>query len=177
MAPVSLDDGAWMRLIVTAHRVANTVLTRFDLQVVFHPHAETHVEYEDQIERFLKETDPALISICLDTGHHAHRGGDPVDFMRRHHQRVRYLHLKSIDGSVRSIVNSQKIPFAKAVGMDMFCELSQGAVDFRAFAEVLREVDYEGFAVVEQDMYPAPFDKPLPIGIRNRAYLRDLGMG
>jgi inosose dehydratase len=30
---------------------------------------------------------------------------------------------------------------------------------------------------VEQDMYPAPFDKPLPIAQRNRAYLKQMGYG
>ena len=41
-------------------------------------------------------------------------------------------------------------------------------VDFEAFRDVLKEVDYEGWAIVEQDMYPAPFDKPFPIAKRTR---------
>jgi inosose dehydratase len=61
--------------------------------------------------------------------------------------------------------------------MDMFCEPSAGAVDFLAFRDVLSDIDYEGFAIVEQDMYPAPFDKPLPIAKRTRAYLREIGIG
>ena len=32
-------------------------------------------------------------------------------------------------------------------------------------------------AIVEQDMYPAPFDKPLPIARRTREYLRGIGIG
>ena len=48
--------------------------------------------------------------------------------------------------------------------MDMFCELAKGAVDFLAFRDALKETNFSGFAVVEQDMYPAPFDKPLPLG-------------
>ena len=59
----------------------------------------------------------------------------------------------------------------------MFCEMSRGAVDFNAFGNVLKEIDYEGVAIVEQDMYPAPFDKPLPIAKRNRQFLRDTGIG
>jgi inosose dehydratase len=50
-------------------------------------------------------------------------------------------------------------------------------VDFLAFRDVLSDIDYEGFAIVEQDMYPAPFDKPLPIAKRTRAYLREIGIG
>ena len=97
--------------------------------------------------------------------------------MRRYSQRIAYLHLKSVDKHMQQRVEAEKIPFALAVGMDMFCEPSQGAVDFAAFREVLREVNYEGFAIVEQDMYPAPFEKPLPIAKRTRAYLHDIGLG
>jgi inosose dehydratase len=61
--------------------------------------------------------------------------------------------------------------------MDMFCEPSRGAVDFMAFRDLLIELDYDGFAIVEQDMYPAPFDKPLPIARRTRAYLQEIGLG
>ena len=117
------------------------------------PHAETHVEYEDQIELLLEQTDPSRVSMCLDTGHHAYRGGDPIAFMRRHHDRIRYLHLKSVDSEIQKKVEREKIPFAAAVGMEVFCELDRGAVDFLAFRDVLREVNYEGWAIVEQDHY------------------------
>ena len=50
-------------------------------------------------------------------------------------------------------------------------------VDYEAVRDVLGEVDYTGFAIVEQDMYPASFDKPLPIAKRSRAYLREIGIG
>ena len=124
----------------------------------------------------MEDTEPH-ITLCLDTGHHAYRGGDPVRFMRKHYQRIPYLHIKSVDGDIQRKVQAEKIPFAKAVGMDMFCELAKGAVDFLAFRDVLREVNYTGWAIVEQDMYPAPFDKPLPIAKRNRVYLREIGIG
>lgn len=60
--------------------------------------------------------------------------------------------------------------------MDIFCEPSTGLVDFLAFRDILRKIDYDGWAIVEQDLYPAPFDKPLPIAKRTRAYLREIGM-
>jgi inosose dehydratase len=176
-APSRLDKSAWKRLIDTTHRVADLAINRFGLKLVFHPHAETHVEYEDQIEALLDQTDPARVFLCLDTGHHAYRGGDPVAFFRRHHPRIPYLHLKSVDGQMQKRVQEEHIPFAIAVGMDMFCEPSKGAVDFPAFRDALRDVNYEGWATVEQDMYPAPFDKPLPIAQRSRAYLREIGIG
>lgn len=177
IAPKRLDESAWERFIETTHRVADIARDRFGLQLVFHPHAETHVEYEDQIEAFLEQTDPDRISICFDTGHHAYRGGDPINFMRQHHDRIPYLHLKSIDPDVQKRVEAEGIPFAEAVKMDMFVEPSKGAVDFLAFRDLLQEIDYDGYAIVEQDMYPAPFDKPLPIAKRTREYLREIGIG
>ena len=177
IAPKRLDEDAWERFIKTTHRVADIARDRFGLQLVFHPHAETHVEYEDQIETFLEQTDPDRVSICFDTGHHAYRGGDPISFMRRHHDRIPYLHLKSIDPEIQKRVEAEGIPFAEAVKMDMFVEPSKGAVDFLAFRDLLQEIDYSGYAIVEQDMYPAPFDKPLPIAKRTREYLREIGIG
>jgi inosose dehydratase len=50
-------------------------------------------------------------------------------------------------------------------------------VDFAGIHQVAEAVGFDGWGIVEQDMYPAPFDKPLPIARRNRDYLRQLGLG
>ncbi len=177
VAHSALDDEHWKRLIDSTTRLADLVDQRFGLRMLFHPHAETHVETEAQIERFLRETDPARVNLCFDTGHHAYRGGDPVEFMRKHHERIPFLHVKSIDADVQRRVAAEHIPFAKAVSMDMFVEPSRGAIDFVKFRDVLREIDYDGYAIVEQDMYPAPLDKPLPIAQRTHDYLVGIGIG
>ncbi len=175
--PAELDGDAWKRLIDTTHSVADIARDRFGLQLVFHPHAESHVEYTQQIETFLAQTDPERVGLCLDVGHHAYRGGDAVEFMRQHHERIPYLHIKSVDRAVQQQVDASSVSFAEAVRMDMFVEPALGFVDFLAFRDVLRNIGFDGWAVVEQDMYPAPFDKPLPIAKRTRAYLRDIGIG
>jgi inosose dehydratase len=50
-------------------------------------------------------------------------------------------------------------------------------LDFNAVRAVLEEVGYQGYGIVEQDIYPSPFDRPLPIARHTRAYLRDVGIG
>jgi inosose dehydratase len=97
--------------------------------------------------------------------------------MRKHHSRIPYLHLKNVDSEVRAKVTAGNIPFVKAVAMNIFVEPSLGAVDFKAFRNALHDINYVGYGIVEQDMFPAPFDKPLPIAKRTRAYLREIGMG
>ena len=175
LAVAELADEQWAQLVRTTNEIGD-VAASHGLTVVFHPHAETHVEYEPQIERLLADSDER-IGLCLDVGHHAYRGGDPVDFIRRHHERIPYLHLKSVDRDVQRRVEDEGIPFAKAVAIDMFVEPSQGAVDFVALRDVLGEVGYDGFGIVEQDMYPAPFDKPFPIARRTHDYLLEIGLG
>jgi inosose dehydratase len=177
LEPAELDDYAWETMIDATHRVAGIAQDRFGLRAVFHPHAETHVETEAQIERFLADTDPELIGLCLDTGHHAYRAGDPVDFYRRHADRVEYFHFKNVDRSVLGRVGENEVTFAGAVAEGVFCEPSMGVVDFPSLMSALDESDFEGHATVEQDMYPTTPDKPYPIAKRTFDYLTGLTEG
>lgn len=172
--PAVLNERQWQDFLANVLRIRDHARDKHGLRLVFHPHAQSHVETEEQIERLLADTD---VELCLDTGHHAYADGDPVAFMRKHHARIPYLHLKSCDPKVRERMAQEGWSFAKAVSEDIMCEPELGMVDMKAFLEVLREIDYEGWAIVEQDMYPAPFDKPFPIAKRTREYLRAIGMG
>ena len=176
-SPKELDDESWKRMLETFVRAAEIARDDYGLTSLLHAESNSHLEYEHQIERFMDETDADLLPLCLDIGHHAYRGGDPVAFIAKHHERIEYLHLKNVDGVVRDKVEAADIPFAKAVQMGVFCEPAKGVIDYRAVREVLDDVDFEGWAIVEQDMYPAPFDKPLPIAKRTREYLREIGFG
>jgi inosose dehydratase len=100
-----------------------------------------------------------------------------VRFLEKYFSRVAYLHLKSVDREKQKLVAQQEAPFARAVELGMFCEPSRGTVDFLALAQLLKARAYDGWATVEQDMFPAPFDQPLPIARRTRAYLREIGLG
>ena len=175
--PARLDESAWKRLIDTTHKVADIARDRFGLACVFHPHAETHVESETDIEAFLEQTDPDRVSLCFDTGHHAYAGGEPVSFMRKHHARISYMHLKSVNGDMLKQVKDENIPMVTATEMGVFCEPSEGVVDFAALADLLREIQYDGWAIVEQDMRAPPLDLPLAIAKRTRTYLREIGLG
>ena len=57
------------------------------------------------------------------------------------------------------------------------CEPAQGVVDFRGFGRVLHEIGYDGYAIVEQDIYRPSLDVPFPIAKRTREYLRNIGIG
>jgi inosose dehydratase len=171
-----LDDTGWERLRTTVHRLGEYSALR-GIAAAFHPHAGTTVQYEPQIERLLEITDPALVNLCLDIGHHVYAGGDAVSFFRKHHLRAPYLHLKDVDATLSQRARHQDWSFARAVAEGAFVDLGQGSADVVGVARVAQEIGFDGWGIVEQDMFPAPFDKPLPIARRNRHFLGDQGIG
>ncbi len=80
-----------------------------------HPHADTHIDTPANVARFLDATDPALVSLCLDTGHYAYCGGDSVEAIETFGERIGYLHLKQVDPRVLAEVRAEELPFGPAV--------------------------------------------------------------
>jgi inosose dehydratase len=175
IAPAILGDSAWTQLIATADEVA-AIAREYGLATVFHPHAETHVQTEEEIERFLAEVSPE-VGICLDVGHHAYAGGEPIAFLERHERRIPYLHLKNIDAVFIDTVRRERLTFSRAVAEGVFVEPQNGLISFEALRDSLARTGYDGFAIVEQDMYPTTPDTPLPIARRTLDYLLQIGFG
>src|SRR5262249_8851939 len=177
--PRQLDEDGWRRFVETSNHLGRLAHDRFGgrLRVVFHSHADSHVEYAEQVERYLDDTDPALVGLCLDTGHYAYREGDTLDLMRRRHDRIPYLHIKTVRADRLRQAHHQDLSFPEAVQLGVFCEPADGTIDFPAFKRLLDEIGYDGYAIVEHDLYPCPFDVPLPIATRTRAYLGAIDFG
>lgn len=176
VAQRELDEPGWGHMRETVHQLGEYTATR-GIAAVFHPHADSTIQFEPDIERFLTLTDSALVNLCLDVGHHAYAGGDAVRFFGDHHARIPYLHLKDVDAVLCQRAGKEGWSMGRAVTEGAFVDLGQGCVDFQALNRVAEQVGYDGWGIVEQDMYPAPFDKPLPIARHNRQFLRDLRFG
>jgi len=172
--PKNLSKDEMSTLINNIIRIRDYARKEYHLKVLFHPHAETHIETEEQIEILLSLTD---IELCFDTGHHAYVGSDPITFFKKHYHRIPYIHLKNINADIRDKKDKENWSLGKAVQEGIMVELDAGIMDMMQFAKVLKEVDYSGWIIFEQDMYPAPFDKPLPIAKGAREYLRKLEVG
>lgn len=177
IAPRTLSDESWGVLVRTLERLGRLVRERFDIRLTVHPHVDTHIETTEHVERLLAESDPEAVFLCLDTGHFAYRGGDPVALFRAHADRIPYFHVKNVDPAVLQTVNTENLPLVRAVQLEVFCEPHAGLLDFAALRTALEEVDFDGHLTVEQDMYRPPFDKPLPIAERTREYLTSVGLG
>jgi inosose dehydratase len=127
----------------------------------FHPHANTPVYTEEQIDLFLANTDPNLVSLCLDTAHTTLAGMDAVAAFRKYLPRIGYIHLKDVDPDREKYA---------AWPMDSFCELGLGTVDFRGIQKVLKQGGYDGVLCVELDKRPVCNYKSAMI---SRRYIHD----
>jgi inosose dehydratase len=175
-APSALDDDGWKHLVEATNRLGKAVQSRFGLRLVFHPHADTHVEYEAQAERLVADTDPVCVSICLDLGHFEYRGGDAVRFFQRHSDRIPYFHFKSVDRDIRARVDAESLPVNEAVKLGVFCEPDNGTVDYPSLARSFDAVNFDGWATVEQDRDPASFEHALPAAQRTLGYFQNLNL-
>ena len=117
------------------------------------------------------------MSLCLDTGHLAYRHADNVALINRYPDRIGYVHIKQMDPAIVARADREGLAFGQAVAMGASCEPPLGEPVVEDVAKALRDINRDLFVVVEQDMYPAAFDKPKPIAQRTYAYLRGVGIG
>jgi inosose dehydratase len=173
-----LDADGWRTLVTAASELGRILKEEYGVRAAFHPHADSVVGTQPQVERFLADTDPASVSLCLDTGHIAYYDGDNVELVRSYPDRIGYLHMKQADPAVLKQVREQHLSFAEACRLGVMCEPPGGEPAVEPFLDAVDEhLDGDLFMIVEQDLYPCDADVPLPIATRTRSYLRQLGVG
>ena len=170
---LSGDD--WRNLVANANAYGKLALEEYGLKAVFHPHVGSFIETAEEVNHFLNDTNSDHVNLCLDTAHSMYGGDDPIACARRWGRRLTYLHLKECDQNVLKTVRANEWDYFKAVESDVFPELGKGSIDFSALLEVLEEIDFEGWAIVQQDILPDSGLNPLESSKRNLAFLRELG--
>ncbi len=176
---MGLPDAEWAGFAGRAEEVARAVRAETGLHAVFHHHSAGWVETPAEVDRFLEETDPEAIGLVFDTGHYSF-GADQsglavIDAMDRWADRIQYIHFKDYDSEVGRRSREEKWDYVQSVRAGVFSELGQGSVEFPAVVQWLRDRDYDGWAVVEQDVLPG-MGTPKESARRNREYLASLGL-
>jgi inosose dehydratase len=171
-----LNDDQWTGLCQAANELGRILLADYDVRLCLHSHADSHIQTQPEIERFLTGTDPELVWLCLDTGHVAYGGGDNIDLIRKFGERIGYVHIKQMDPAVLALVREQSLPFGEAVKRGVCVEPPAGVPDPAAIIPELSRLQAPLFVIVEQDLYPCPPEVPLPIATRTRKYLNSCGL-
>lgn len=173
-----LDDAGWRRLADNLHRSAERAAA-LGFRPVVHPHCGTYLETAAEIDRLAGLLDPSLLGLCLDTGHFRFGGAEPAPAIRAYRDLIRHVHLKDCATRVRDDVVARGDDVVAALAGGVFCPLGTGDADIPAVVGALREIGYDGWAVVEQDQF-LHLDvtrEDVVAGQRaNREYLARLGL-
>ena len=126
----------------------DTICDDHGLRQVLHPHVQTVVETAPDVERVLQDCD---VSWCLDTGHLAIGGTDPVEFARRAADRVGHVHLKDVRMELVPSLLDRSTSIMQGVQAGLFPPLGQGDLALADVVLTLERAGYQGWYVIEQD--------------------------
>jgi inosose dehydratase len=172
---MSLTDTEWKVYAKGTEIIAKVVKDSFGIRTVFHHHCAGYVETPQEIEKLLSLTDPGLLGLCLDMGHYAFGGGDPIQALKTFYNRIWHVHFKDFNPEIANASKEANGDYFDAIKRGVFCELGKGAVDFKSIVELLKELKYRNWIVVEQDILPG-MGNPKNSAQANRDYLKTLGL-
>lgn len=139
----------------------NAVGERFSrrgVQLLYHNHDWEFTKFDGEyaLDILLKETDPALVQMELDTYWVKRGGEDPAEYLSRLKDRCPLLHIKDVE----------------AGDEQFFAEIGEGVLDFKTIAQAAQEAGTR-WLVVEQDQCRRDPLESLAISFRN---LQGLGL-
>jgi inosose dehydratase len=121
--------------------------------LTYHHHMGTIVESQREIDLLMDNTGPA-VGLLVDTGHLTYAGADVLGVTRRHARRINHIHCKDVRFDVLKKVRREDASFLSAVLAGVYTVPGDGFVDYFAFARLLADIGYQGWAVVEAEQDP-----------------------
>ncbi|MGH3733724.1 MAG: sugar phosphate isomerase/epimerase family protein [Acidimicrobiales bacterium] len=172
---IGLDKDAWSAFALGLKSVLERCRDR-GYEPTFHPETGTFVEAPWEIEKVLEISD---VGLCLETGHIFVCGGDPLEILRGAPERVNHVHLKDAMRSRMDAVIADGEPTPAIWSREVFCALGEGDVNLDGVLKELEQLNFEGWLVIEQDIFPqtaARFAQAVVDQKANRQYLSSRGI-
>jgi inosose dehydratase len=144
---VPLEDADWRRVAENLEAVSRQAADN-GLGLAVHPHVGTLIETAEDIQAVLAHGE---VDWCLDTGHLAIAGVDPVEFVRNQAERIVHVHLKDVDMALAERVRSGELSLVDATRLGLFRPLGDGDASIDDVVEQLDRHGYERWLVLEQD--------------------------
>jgi inosose dehydratase len=144
---IPLEAADWERIAHNLQELSELAAAG-GLRLALHPHAGTLVETAEDIEAVLAQGE---VDWCLDTGHLAIGGTDPVEFTAANADRIAHVHLKDVDMELAERVRSGELSLLEATRRGLFRPLGEGDASIDEVVEQLDRHGYERWLVLEQD--------------------------
>jgi len=126
--------------------------------LVYHHHMNSTGEPPAAIEAIMRESAASSVGLLFDTAHYQQGGGDPVSAIRKYGKAIKVVHLKDVR------------PIDAAPGYQ-WVELGRGRVDVKGCVAALKDIGFDGWAIVELDRVVDPGGTPKASAEANRQFV------
>ena len=138
------------------HAIADTLnelgrrTAEYGIRLAPHPHIWGPIERPEEIRGLLALTDPDYVSLTLDTAHILLGGGDPMEFLRQHYDRIAALHWKDTAAHYRGYTGPTptRAMHDKEI---LYKDLGTGGVDLLAIWHLLQERGHRYWITLDLD--------------------------
>jgi inosose dehydratase len=149
-----LDEEGWKHL-AEGLNAAGAIAKEHGLKLTYHHHGGTVVERPEEIDRLMELTDPNLVYLLYDTGHAYYGGADPLELLRKHYDRIAYVHLKDVRKRVLEEARAEQADFITCIRKGVFTVPGTGDLDFKPIIGEFIARGYSGWAMLEGEQDPA----------------------
>ncbi|MFX3634203.1 MAG: myo-inosose-2 dehydratase [Candidatus Pristimantibacillus sp.] len=167
-----LDEAGWQSL-AEGLNAAGRIAEEYGLKLTYHHHGGTVVESADEIDRLMELTDPAYVHLLYDTGHAYYGGADPLAVLRKHYDRIAYIHLKDVRQAVLDEARAEAADFVTCIRKGVFTVPGDGQLQFAPIIAELQARGYDGWAMLEGEQDPATHP-PYEYALRALQYIDSL---
>ena len=115
------------------------------------------------------------MGICIDTAHLYYCGVDVCQTIQKYSNLIMHIHFKDINQDVLNMVYNNNLDFDSAVKNQVFCPLGNGVIDFKKIINQLNNINYNGYATIEQDIDPNEGLDSINYAMKSLSYLEKLG--
>jgi inosose dehydratase len=132
-----------------------TATRNYGVTACLHQHVGSWIETENELEWLLARIDRELVALGPDTGHLAWAGVEPSDFISRHRDRVRALHVKDIRLGIATASRNGDKSYREVVREGLWVEPGRGDIDLHSILAELADGTCQ-WAIVEVDSPDLP---------------------
>lgn len=147
-APVSAETHE--RYADQMNRLAG-VIAPFGVKFAIHTDAYSLCARNEDISTVLSLTDPSTVQLCPDAGHITLDGGDAVEVLRSHIDRIPTMHWKDCIGPLGGHTLRGDPKARHDIMLTYFRILGSGIVDWAEWMRILRDNEWAGWAIEEID--------------------------
>jgi inosose dehydratase len=148
-------DGDRLAKIAESLDLVCAEIRKHGVMPCLHQHVGTWIESEDEVEWLLGQLPADELALGPDTGHLAWAGVDPVALIRRHHERVRGLHVKDVRLQAAAQGRAQGDAYRDVVKSGLWVEPGRGDLDLKAAVQAVGTAT-KIWAIIEVDRPDLP---------------------